>query len=709
MKGTLLAACCVGCVAALLTTSSTAAAQGGTPGAIAGVARDATGGVLPGVTVEAASPALIEKVRSAITDEQGQYRIIDLRPGVYTVTFTLPGFSTVRRENIEITAAFTANVNGDLRVGGLEETITVSGAGPTVDVQNTVQKRAITTEVINALPSGRTFQSLGQLIPGVTRTDGNDVGGTSGERFASLAIHGSKPGDMPLIFDGMRYNNMNGSGGGGLTVFMINTGNVEEMSVQTGGGGAENQVSGVFVNVIPKSGGNSVKGTLFANYAPGNLQAHNLSDDLRARGLTNVTTIDRIWDVNPAVGGPLRTDRIWFFSAVRYWGNATNVEGIWINKTLNTPFYTPDLTKPGKDGDTKNASENVRLTFQATQKHRLSVYYDIQQRNVERRNLSPTTAPESTERLVTPRNYFTQVTWNWPITSTLLFEAGNTAYISSFTANRRARSAAVDDRVPGTGDRPALRRHVEPRDVRGCERRVEPEGDAVLRDRRSRDQGRPADDRRDSHALQLRESQSVRAGAERRAAHADGLGRSVDDGGEADAVAVDLRAGPVDRPPPDAELRRPLRLPECLHPRAAPAGGGVRRRARLRTGEERAELGRSLAAHGRVVRPLRHGQDGAQGEPQSLRGEPDGRSREPRQSDRHIRDQRQPFVDRRQWRLQSGLRLQESRRQRRVRSDLEPQLRQQQPERHGLRAGHAARIPEAAVQTGRGWSACSTS
>jgi hypothetical protein len=414
-----------------------ALAQGGTQAAIAGVARDSTGSVLPGVTVEASSPALIEKVRTAITDEQGQYRISDLRPGVYAVTFSLVGFTTVRRENLELTAAFTANVNGDLRVGGLEETITVSGSSPTVDVQNTVQKRAITTEVIEALPSGRTFQSLGQLIPGVTRTDANDVGGTAGERFASLAVHGSKPGDMPLIFDGMRYNNMNGTGGGGLTVFMINTGNVEEMSVQTGGGGAENQVSGVFVNVIPKSGGNAFKGTMFANYAPGALQTDNLTDPLRSRGLTNVTTIDRIWDLNPAFGGPIRQDKLWFFSAVRWWGNVTNVEGIYENATLNSPFYTPDFSRPGKNGDTKNASENIRLTWQAAEKHRLNVYYDIQQRVVERRNLSVTTAPEATERLTTPRNYFAQVGWNWPITNKLLLEAGNTSYISSFTADRQ--------------------------------------------------------------------------------------------------------------------------------------------------------------------------------------------------------------------------------------------------------------------------------
>src|SRR3954453_4322217 len=91
---------------------------------IAGVVRDASGAVLPGGTVEAASPALIEKVRSVITDEQGQYRIVDLRTGTYTVTFTLPGFAAVRREGVELAANFTATVNAELKVGGIEETIT---------------------------------------------------------------------------------------------------------------------------------------------------------------------------------------------------------------------------------------------------------------------------------------------------------------------------------------------------------------------------------------------------------------------------------------------------------------------------------------------------------------------------------------------------------------------------------------------------------
>src|SRR5687767_12862289 len=156
---------------------------------IAGVARDASGGVLPGVTVEASSPALIEKARTVVTDGSGQYQIIDLRPGVYVATFTLTGFSTVRREGIELTADFTAPVNVEMRVGALEETITVTGATPVVDTRNVVQTAimTMTREILNAVPTGKLFQNVAVLIPGMTVgltvSAGNtkqDVGGTLG-------------------------------------------------------------------------------------------------------------------------------------------------------------------------------------------------------------------------------------------------------------------------------------------------------------------------------------------------------------------------------------------------------------------------------------------------------------------------------------------------------------------------------------------------
>src|SRR5712691_8830651 len=152
-------------------------------GEIAGIVRDSTGGVLPGVTVEAASPALIEKVRSVASDGQGLYKIIDLRPGVYTVAFTLPGFNTFKREGIELSAGFTATVNADMRVGEVTETITVTGQSPLVDVQNVSQQRVIQREVVEALPTARNIFSVGVLVPGVVvsnaalGTGSQDVGG----------------------------------------------------------------------------------------------------------------------------------------------------------------------------------------------------------------------------------------------------------------------------------------------------------------------------------------------------------------------------------------------------------------------------------------------------------------------------------------------------------------------------------------------------
>ena len=139
--------------------------------AIAGVVKDTSGAVMPGVTVEAASPALIERTRSVVTDGQGLYKIVDLRPGVYDVIFTLPGFNTVKRDAIELPANFTATVNAELRVGALEETVTVSGQSPVVDVQNAVQQTVLSRQVLDAVPTGRSIPTLGALLPGARLVD----------------------------------------------------------------------------------------------------------------------------------------------------------------------------------------------------------------------------------------------------------------------------------------------------------------------------------------------------------------------------------------------------------------------------------------------------------------------------------------------------------------------------------------------------------
>jgi len=145
--------------------------------AIVGVVKDTSGAAMPGVTIEASSDVLIEKVKSAVTDSDGSYRIADLRPGTYSVTFTLPGFKTFRRDGLVLPSEFTATLNAELGVGALEETITVSGASPVVDVSSTTTARVLDREVLDAIPTGRTIQGMGQLITGVS-LNAPDVGGS---------------------------------------------------------------------------------------------------------------------------------------------------------------------------------------------------------------------------------------------------------------------------------------------------------------------------------------------------------------------------------------------------------------------------------------------------------------------------------------------------------------------------------------------------
>src|ERR1700716_3534237 len=180
---------------------------------ITGVVKDASGAVLPGVTVEASSPVLIEKVRSAVTDGTGQYRIVDLRAGVYSVSFALTGFATVKREGIELAGSFTATVNADLKVGSVSETVTVSGESPIVDVQNAIQQRVMQKEVVDAIPVGRSHQSFAVLIPGLSTSTGinaqtQDVGGTNNIRLANaFTIHGGRTSDAKIMPDGMEVQN----------------------------------------------------------------------------------------------------------------------------------------------------------------------------------------------------------------------------------------------------------------------------------------------------------------------------------------------------------------------------------------------------------------------------------------------------------------------------------------------------------------------
>ena len=409
-------------VALTLVTPAAALAQSGS--SIAGIVKDTSGAVMPGVVVEASSPALIEKVRSAVTDGAGQYKIVNLVPGVYTVTFTLTGFNTVRRENLELTSSFTATVNADLRVGALEETVTVTGASPTVDTQNVVQQQVMTREVLNAIPAGmKSTGQVGVLIPGVTSTS-QDVGGTAFSAVG-LAIHGSRLNEQAALYDGMNFNNGQGRGGQFIAI-VTNDATVQEMAIETAGLSAESEASGVRINLVPRDGGNRFSGLFLASFSNHNLQSNNLNDDLRARGLTSSTRVKRTYDVDPAVGGPIVRDKLWFWGSVRFQSSELTLAGIYYNLTPTGHAYTPDLSRPA-DSLEKNQNQSLRLTWQVTPRNKVSLQHQNagQERPYYGYSLGQlTSAPEAIYYSKSAPMYQSQASWNSPATSRLLFEAG---------------------------------------------------------------------------------------------------------------------------------------------------------------------------------------------------------------------------------------------------------------------------------------------
>jgi hypothetical protein len=327
--------------------------------AIAGVARDVTGAVLPGVTVEVSSPALIEKVRATATDQAGQYRVVDLRPGTYAVTFTLPGFTTVKREGVVLDANFTAPVNAEMRVGALTETITVTGESPIVDVQNTMRREVVNRELLDTLPTGRDFQTIGNVLPGVTMGR-FDVGGSSTAQSGTLVAFGSRGADFQLKIDGMHANNSFGEGW--FNGIYHNEAVFQEMSYTVSGGNAENQAAGVSVNMIPRTGSNTFAYEFLGTYANSSFQGANIDDELRARGFNPAAGgLDKLWDANGNVGGPILRDKLWFFASGRHWGFAENVPNVFWGQS--DPRVTPPNAEQAKD-DTKLKSGDLRLTTQ---------------------------------------------------------------------------------------------------------------------------------------------------------------------------------------------------------------------------------------------------------------------------------------------------------------------------------------------------------
>ena len=421
-------------VAAFMLLSTSAFAQG----TLTGTVRDASGAVLPGVTVEAASPALIEKVRSVVTDGTGQYRIIDLNPGTYSLTFTLPGFSTVKREGIEITGTAVLTIPIEMRVGALEETITVTGETPVVDVQSTKRETVLSQEVISAIPATRAVGSLLNATPGLT-VDGNGLAATPTMTFFSA--RGGQTNEGRMAVNGMTV--AAAFNGGGVSSYILDSVNVDEVAVVVSGGLGESDIGGPTMNLVPSSGGNAFRGQGFINNAGEWSKGSNLDDSLRAVGIVDPPGIIGAYDASVSYGGPIKRDRLWFFGSYRKLDTSTTVEGIVANANAYNASswrWAPDdsLAARQLQGRTMYIG---RLTAQATQKNRFTFGHEYQLRcegaplKVETdgchsrgANWIPgtnaTTSPEAGTNYFDFPYYLTQGTWSAPMTNKLLLEAG---------------------------------------------------------------------------------------------------------------------------------------------------------------------------------------------------------------------------------------------------------------------------------------------
>jgi len=421
---------------------------------LTGTVRDASGGVLPGVTVEASSPALIEKTRTAVTDGSGQYRIVDLRPGTYSLTFTLPGFTTVKRDGIELTGSQTLTIPADMRVGGLAETITVTGESPVVDVQTARREIVLHDRVIQSLPAARAAGALLNATPGLV-VDTNGVALSPTMTFfnahSSTINSGSVAGEGRMTINGFTVA---AARSGGVSSYVYDTPNAEEVGVVVGGGLGESDIGGPVMNLLPRSGGNSFSGSAFLNFAGDWSRGDNLTDEIKALNpsLTQTPGIVSAFDTSVAFGGPIMKDRLWFYGSYRSLDTQTAMEGINANANTGDASRWDWVGSPIAARLVQDRQMIIGRVTGQFGKNRIRVNSEYQHRcegtplKVETEgchnrgtdwiglgnNLAPFQSPEATSTAA--RGYFdvpfylNQVSWTMPVTSRLLLEAGYTPF-----------------------------------------------------------------------------------------------------------------------------------------------------------------------------------------------------------------------------------------------------------------------------------------
>ncbi|HVQ13850.1 MAG TPA: TonB-dependent receptor, partial [Vicinamibacterales bacterium] len=346
---------------------------------LAGVVRDTSGAVLPGVTVEASSSVLIEKTRRAISDGTGQYRITDLPPGSYNLSFALAGFNAVQRQGVQVTGSGVIPINAEMRLGALQETVTVTGETPIVDTQSTRREMVINAEALATLPVTRSYGTLLAAIPGIT-TDNTSRGAMTEPFMTFFTSNGGRANEGRMLINGLpvaaSFN------GGGVSTFIYDVANTDEMQVLVSGGLGESEAGGPSVNLIPRSGGNSFNGTAFYSGTGDGLRSDNIDEYLASIGLTRPPALLNQYDVSGARGGPIVRDRLWFFGSVRDFGSTTFTEGVFANLYAGDATHWDYRQDPSVEGRGTNRRDifSIKVTGQLTPRNRVTFSHEYQHR-----------------------------------------------------------------------------------------------------------------------------------------------------------------------------------------------------------------------------------------------------------------------------------------------------------------------------------------
>src|SRR6266542_1837491 len=382
---------------------------------IVGLVKDESGAVLPGVTVEAASPVLIEGVRTVSTDEQGRYRIEALRPGPYKLTFSLSGFSTLTRTGVDVPSDTVVTVNAEMKVGALEESLTVSGQSPQVDVQQASRTQVLTRSIIDALPVSRNVMSIGVLAAGV-RAGTPDIGGSRMTEQVALRAHGLGGNDAEQLVEGMSIQSLEGPS---LSYFddMLQS----EISVMTSGMPADTSGGGIRLNSVLKDGGNTFSGATFLGFSSGDWQSDNVDDRLRSApfSIRSANGIKHIHMFSASFGGPIQRNKLWFLVTARHQSSDELVADVPVQ------IVAPDGEVINSYIDTYVRGPSLRLTWQATPNMKIATFASRWWKRKGKDFTAGTDPRVGQFRDPTGAHHFAgNVKWTWTPRTSFLVEAG---------------------------------------------------------------------------------------------------------------------------------------------------------------------------------------------------------------------------------------------------------------------------------------------